>query len=197
MKKLDELIDDGRIGELRHISASLSFPLSLDPERRWANRAMGGGALLDLGVYPLTLAHHLAGPAERFEAISREADTGVDVSTDVISNHAGGVIASVGCNVVAHGANEAVISGTEARIRIHANFHHSQRLTVERGGDVVETIDVGYDGHGFQFEIAEVERCIAHGLTESPLRTHADTLAVLAWMDAIRERVGIVFPQDE
>ena len=196
MAKIDHLIADGAIGEVRHVQAGFSYPAPQDQFRRWMSRDLGGGALLDLGIYPLSLVHHLLGPPVSFEANAHIGPTGVDLDTRVISHHAAGASASVASGFTADIANEAVVSGSEARIRIHSPFHHSPLLTLEQRGEVVASYDTSYPGHGFRFEIAEVERCLAENLTESPFRSHADTLAVLEWMDEIRERCGVVFPED-
>ena len=123
-------------------------------------------------------------------------EAGVDVDIRVISHHAGNAGASVGATFLADAANEAVIGGRTGRLRIHAPFHHSPVITVERFGEVVATHDTSFTGHGFRFEVAEMERCVAAGLTESALRPAADTIAVMEWMDAIRARIGVVFPEE-
>ncbi|MDJ0962533.1 MAG: Gfo/Idh/MocA family oxidoreductase [Acidimicrobiia bacterium] len=194
--KLDELIADGAIGPVTHVAASFSFPAPFEPDRRWLNRQLGGGALLDLGIYPVSLIHHLLGPPVDFEASSRIAETGVDHTTQVISTHDNGAMATAACSFGADTANEAVVSGPGGRIRIHAQFHHSRRLTLERGGDRVESFDTDFVGHGFRFEVAEVLRCLEAGLIESPIRPHGDTLAVMGWLDAIRTRCGIAYEAD-
>jgi predicted dehydrogenase len=193
---LDELIADGAIGPVNHVAANLSFPATLDRERRWINQKLGGGALLDLGIYPLSLIHHLLGPPEDFESVAVLGSTGVDVMAQVISTHRGGASAAAMCSFTADTTCEAVVSGPEGRIRVHSQFHHSRRLTLERRGEDAATYDTDFDGHGFRFEVAELERCVAAGLTESPLRTHEATLAVMRWLDAIRAQCGIRYEPD-
>ncbi len=194
MDTLDRLMAEGVIGDPREFHATLSYFVPTEANRRWMNRSLGGGALVDLAVYPLSLCHHLFGPPDATDAVARFAPTGVDLATTVVSSHAGGVVASMTGTFDADTANEAVISGTDGRIRLHAPMHHSPLLTVERRGHVVEEIDTGYEGSGFAFEIAEVERSVQEGLLESPRRPHADTLAVMRWMDEIREAIGLEFP---
>ncbi len=195
--EVDALIGDGVIGEPTHVQCSFSFPAPIDPSRRWLSRERGGGALLDLGIYPLTLVHHLLGPPQDFAAKAHLADTGVDINTTVISHHRNESSASVVASFNAATSNEAIVAGTEARIRIHAPFYHSRKLTLERDGDVVDTIDTDFAGHGLRFEVAEVERCLAAGKMESELRPHAATISVLDWMDAIRRECGVVFPGED
>jgi predicted dehydrogenase len=192
---LDQLMSDGAIGEPKDFQATLSFFVNTDDAaRRWLSRDLGGGALVDLAIYPLSLSHHLFGPPESTRAAARYAPTGVDLATTVVSTHAGGVIASTTGTFDADTANEAVISGTEGRIRMHAPMHHSPRLTVERRDEVVEEVDTSYSVPGFAFEIAEVERCVSAGLLESPRRPASDTLAVMRWMDEVRGAIGLEFP---
>jgi len=196
LAKVDDLIADGAIGEIRHVQAGLFFPARRDASRRWMSLDLGGGSLLDLGVYSLSLVRHLLGPPTSFEANAHVGPTGVDLDTRVLSHHVGDASASVTSAFTATTTNEAVVSGTEAQIVIHAPFHHSPLVTLERRGEVVASYDTSIEGHGFQFEIAEAERCVKGTLTESPMRLHADTLGVLEWMDAIRARCGIEFPAD-
>lgn len=194
--RLDELIAEGAIGDVTHVAANFSFPATLDPQRRWLNRKLGGGALLDLGIYPISLVHHLLGPPERFEASARLGPTDVDVATQTISHHANGATAAAMCSFTADTTTEAVIAGSEGRIRLHAPFYHSRRLTVERRREVVAAHETDFTGNGLRFEVAEVEQCVADGRLQSPLRPHAATLEVMEWLDAIRSRVGVRYDAD-
>ena len=195
--EVDRLIDDGAIGPVRTITATLGFPAPVDDARRWLNRDLGGGTILDLGVYPMTLIHHLVGSPESFQAEAIIGPTGVDVETSVTSRHRADAAASWVSTFRSDTANEAIVSGPEGRLRITSPFHHSPLLVLERAGDVVEQFEVGTTTHGFEPEVAETERCIGEGLVESPLRPHGDTVAVMDWMDAIRARIGVTYPPDE
>jgi predicted dehydrogenase len=194
--KVDELITSGAIGEIGQVLIDFCYLAPEDASRRWMKRELGGGALLDIGIYPLSLIHHWLGSPESFEAMARLGPTGVDIETNVLSRHAGGASGVAVSSFATDGANEGIIAGSEGLIRIHSPFHHSQVVTVEREGEVLATHDVGYEGHGFKFEVAEVEKCLAEGLIESPMRPHRDTLEVMEWMDAIRARCGIEFDVD-
>ncbi|MDJ0497062.1 MAG: Gfo/Idh/MocA family oxidoreductase [Acidimicrobiia bacterium] len=195
--RLNELISEGVVGTITHVAANFSFPATLDPQRRWMNRSLGGGALLDLGIYPISLIHHLLGPPERFEATARLSSTEVDVATQVVSHHAGGATAAAMCSFTADTTTEAVVAGSEGRIRIHAPFYHSRRLTVERKREVIAEHDTDFTGNGLRFEVAETETCIAGGRLQSSLRPHVDTLEVMEWLDAIRDRIGVRYPAPE
>jgi len=194
--QLDQLLATGAIGDVRNVSANLSFVANDDWSRRWLSRELGGGALLDLGIYPLTLVHHLLGPPTDTVAAARLAPTGVDFSCRVISDHGGEAAATMTASLTAETGNDAIVGGSEGLIRIHSPFHHSGLLTVERHGRVVASYPCGYEGHGFRFEIAEAERCVRDGLVESPVRPHSETIAVMEWLDVIRAQCGIFYPQD-
>ena len=191
-----DLLEAGTIGEVRHIDVTFGHLSNADVGRRWRSLELGGGSLLDLGIYPLTLIHLVAGTPLSFEARADLSPEGVDLQTQVISSHHNGVGASAMSSFIADSANEAVVAGTKGRLRLLSPFHHSGTVLVERRGELIEGHDTSYEGEGFAYEVAEMERCVHEGLVESPLRPHADTLEVLTWMDDIRARVGVVYPED-
>lgn len=188
-----DLIGAGRIGTPAWVHADFGFPARLEAGGRLVEPVLGGGALLDIGIYPLTLIHAVLGPPDDFSATAVLADSGVDLQVGVHARH-GEAFSSAEATLVADTPLEAVVAGSEGRIRLHRPFHHAERLTFERAGEVVETIDLPLGGSGYRFEVLEVARCLAEGLVESPMRPHADTLAVLEWMDAIRSDVGVRYP---
>lgn len=188
------VIDGGEIGPVRWVQADFGFPVDSPPESRFWSPEMGGGALLDIGIYPLSLAHLLLGPPEETRAVGVPAATGVDAQMAAVSVHRGGAMSVLSASFTADTAVEATIAGPSGRIRIHAPFHHSALLTVHRGGERVAAHDTAYSGTGYGYEVEEVHRCLAAGVSESPKRPHADTLAVMRWMDEVRRQIGVRFP---
>jgi predicted dehydrogenase len=184
--RLAALLAAGAIGTPRIIRADFGFVADPDPARRWSDPAQGGGALLDLGVYPLTFAHLLGGPAEAMVAQGVAAATGVDGSTSIGLRHANGMLSVLDCSILADTPTTAVVSGNEGRIELEAPFHHTRTLSVYRGGAVLETIPVGYEGSGYRFEVDEVHRCLREGLSESNVHPLDDTLAVMGLIDQAR-----------
>jgi predicted dehydrogenase len=187
---VERLIDEGAVGPIHHLQADFGFPADLDPAGRLADPALGGGALLDIGIYPLSLAHALLGPPTGFEAVGVLGSTGVDVQVGVTSVH-GDAVANLSASFLADTPIEAVVAGPEGRLRVHAPFHHSPRVTLHRRGDEVRSWETGYAGSGYRFEVEEVHRCLAAGSLESDRRPLADTLEVMQWMDGVRERIGV------
>lgn len=194
--RMDDLIAEGAIGRPNLVEASLSFFTNQDAGRRWIEPSLGGGTVADLTIYPMSLAHHVLGPPTASQVVGRLADTGVDVASVVIANHEHGAISVSTASFDSDTANRAVISGPDGRIVLHPHMHASHRITLERGTEIVEEIDTGFEGHGLHFEVRHVEECVRSGLTESPLRPLDHTLEVMAWMDEVRAKLGVVFPTD-
>ncbi len=192
IRRAQDLVTEGAIGEVRSVEASFSLMLDLPPEHRLRNRALGGGTTLDLGIYPLTIAHLFLG-APTSTRVAGQVDRGVEIHASALSEHSGGWSHTTS-SLVADTTNEGLISGTKGRIRLHRPHHHPTRLTVERGDSgVEETIDLPYPGTGFEFQVAEVHRCLAEGLSESPVMPHSATLEVAQWMDEVMGALGVAY----
>ena len=185
-----ELIAGGAIGDVQSVHADFGFPATLVAGGRLLDRSLGGGALLDIGIYPLSLIHLVAGAPTETRAVAVLAETGVDLQVSVASLH-GNVVSSASASFLADSSLEAVISGSTGRIRMHKPFHHTERLTIEGRDAAIETIDLPLGGSGYRFEAAEVAHCLSAGSIESPRRPHADTLAVARWMDEVRAQIGV------
>lgn len=178
-----DLLEGGRIGEVSLIHAGFGIRADEDPGRRWFSRELGGGSMYDLGVYPLALAHLLLGRPQRVESLSVRAASGVDAQTGVLLGYDGGEMAVLWSSLVADASVEAVISGTEGRIVLHAPFHHTGRLSVWQRGEMVGEHEV--EQVGYRTEVEEVERCLASGLGESALWSLDDTLAVAGLVERV------------
>jgi predicted dehydrogenase len=195
MLELERRIAAGEIGELRSVTVDFGIVAESDPTRRWFDRAQGGGALLDLGVYPLTFALSLLGPATSATAVGELAPTGVDEQVAVAMRHERGV-AAWSASFVADGAIEATVAGTEGAFKVPRLFHELPHLTrLVRGEPVEEVVIEGAD-LGYRSEVREVHRCLAEGLAESPRMSHELSLSVMRWLDHLRDQVGVVFPPE-
>lgn len=182
---LESLIADGRIGPIRTIHADFGIVANDDPERRWFDPAQAGGSLLDVGIYPVTFAQLLAGPPLEIHAAHTLTGTGVDAQYAITLKHENDVLSLLGSSFVSDTNLTATVSGPLGRLHLASPFHHSPRVEHWRGGGLVEFWEVEHDGSGYTFEVAEVERCLAAGLTESPRHPLADTRAVMATLDAL------------
>lgn len=185
---LESLIADGRIGPVRTIHADFGIVANDDPERRWFDPTQAGGSLLDVGIYPVTFAQLLAGPPVELHATSTLTRTGVDAQYAITMKHENDVLSLLGSSFVSDTNLTATVSGPLGRLHLKSPFHHSSRVEHWKRGELREFWEVDYEGSGYTFEVAEVERCLAAGLTESPRHPLADTRAVMATLDALLQR---------
>jgi predicted dehydrogenase len=191
MVRVREVIASGRLGEVRSLQADHGQWFEKDAHHRLFAPELGGGALLDLGIYPVSLASMVFGSPARITAVSDRAFTGVDAQTSILLQYDGGQHAVLFTTLETRTNNGASINGTQARIEIEGSFYspHPFRI-IDRDG-ATELVDIPHIGHGLRHEAAEVGRCLRAGLTESPVLPLAETLSIMETMDAIREQIGL------
>lgn len=190
--RIREILAAGTLGELVYLTAEHGQWFPRDPAHRLFAPSLGGGALLDLGIYPVSFAHLVFGPPDSVTAVSTPAFTGVDATTSVVLRYASGAHAVLTTTLAARSGNPAVIHGTDARIEIDGWFYTPTSFRViARDGAVLETFTSPEVGGGLQYEAAEVGRCLRAGLLESPLLPLDETVAIMAVLDEIREQIGL------
>lgn len=206
IRRLKALVDDGAIGEVRHVQADFGLAGHLLPEarngalppaHRLRDPAQGGGALLDLGVYPVSFAQLLLGEPSDVTARATLSAEGVDLQTGALLSWDGGALASVHCSIVGGTATSASVTGSGGRIDVPNGFFFPDRFVLHRDGRDPEefTADPADGPRGsLRHEAAEVMRALRAGETESPLVPLDGTLAVMRTLDAIRDRVGVRYP---
>lgn len=189
-------IAEGRIGRVQGLQASFCFALPFDPTARHFDPALGGGVLLDIGVYPLGLARDLlAVQGEHGEptlqVTGRIGASGVEERAVMTLTWPGGVVGQFVCAFDGRAPNDLVVLGDAGFITLHGPFWECSRASVTRHGEVVERVERPFRINGFEYEIEEAIRCIAQGVVESPAVPHADTVAVLRQVDAMRRTLGV------
>lgn len=200
----------GRFGAPRHLHAELGFVAPADPTSRLLDPALGAGALLDMGIYPLTFAHLLFGEAEALAAQANLQETeGGSFDLDIVmtGRYPGGALATMVASLTSWSSRRAAIATDTGRLELD-DFHHPTRVVFTPMGTArdwsddhapTEPFEVTGDepviGRGYGNEALEVNRCIREGLLESPLVPHAQTLTIMRQMDSIRAAVGIVYPE--
>ena len=191
-----ELIAEGAIGDVRLVQADFGFRAGINPEGRLFNLALGGGALLDVGIYVISMASMILGPRpSRVASTTQIGETGVDEQSAFLLQYPGGELAVLSCAVRTGTAVEARIFGTEGSILLHGPFFKCGALTVNRGGEE-EHIDLPLEGNGYNYEAAEVGRCLRAGLKESDVMPLDETLALMELMDSIRAQWGLSYPME-
>ena len=183
--KVRELIAQGTLGELVLVEADHGQWFELDPTMRLFDPDLGGGAVLDLGVYPISFASMLLGPPSSVTAKVDPAFTGVDGQSSMIFGYDNGAQALLTCTSLARTSTRACIAGAEARIEIDSDFYAptSFRL-IKRSGEVT-AFDFDTVGRGLHYEASEVARCIREGLLESPLMPLDETIEIMATMEEV------------
>lgn len=193
--KARELIADGAIGEVRQLQADLGAYRAYDPSDRLFDPKLGGGATLDLGVYVLSIAQQFLGTPQSVTAHGELAPNGVDMSFGALLGYQGGRVGVVTAGFDVASPGRAVIMGSDGSIELMPRFHHPTRLRVTpREGDAYE-LDLPVTGRGYHLEFAEVDRCLADGLTESPVMPLDDTLAVQRMLGEVTDQLGVRYEE--
>lgn len=190
---LHQVVESGEVGDIVTLHADHGQYFDFDPTSRLYDPALAGGALLDLGVYPVSFAHDLLGTPDAVRAVGTLTETGVDGQISMVLSYGERTQAVLSTTLWAATPTTAVISGTEGTITVAGSFYTPTSFRVQRRDGRSWTFDQPIP-HGLQYEAAEVARRVAEGATESPRMTWADTLAVLRTLDDVRAQVGVVYP---
>ncbi|MGI6368546.1 MAG: Gfo/Idh/MocA family protein [Anaerolineae bacterium] len=183
-------INEGRIGDIRLVSANFGFRTAWNPEGRLLNLNLAGGATLDVGVYVVSLAHMLLGVPSSIQARAHIGETGVDELTTMMLGYPSGATALLSCAVRANISDGARIYGTEGYIDL-PSFWHATTATLQIAGEAPETLS---GEAGYHFEAAEVADCVRTGLTESPLMPLEETVAIARTLEEVRHQIGLRYP---
>lgn len=192
-----DLVAGGEIGDVIAVRADVSHCFDFAPAHRLFDPAVGGGALLDLGVYAVAFSLPLVGRVSEVRATGSLAPTGVDASVAMTLAGAGGRVATLTCSSTSEGGSGATVIGTRGWVEVAGPLFRTESLTVAtEGGSRTETRPLP-DGNGYGLEVAEVERCLAEGETDSRLMPLAGALAVLEVLDEARRQIGVHYLADE
>jgi predicted dehydrogenase len=194
--KVRQWLADGVIGELQMLTASLGFRTEFDPQHRLFNPELGGGALLDVGVYPVSLASMLFGPPSRITGMAQMGKTGVDEQMGVVLGYEAGQLATLYASFRTEPPSEAILMGTQGRIRIHAPIYRPTRLTLSVAGQEDEIIDLTLEGNGYNYQAAEVMTCLRAGKLESEIMPLDESVSIMRTMDEIRAQWGLTYPME-
>lgn len=191
-----KLIEDGAIGEVRQLQADLGVDRPYDESDRLFDPAQGGGALLDLGVYVVSIAQYFLGVPDRLEVTGSLAPTGVDWEVGLLLGYDDGRAATLLGSLRHHTPGACRIFGTKGWIEIPPRFHHPDRIVLHRTGADPEEIVRPPQGVGYSHELVEVSECLRAGRTESLVMPLADTLAVQRILNEAAERLGVHHRED-
>jgi predicted dehydrogenase len=197
MQRVRELVRSGAVGDVRAVFADHTQSLPADPSHRLNALELGGGALLDLGIYPISFAWDILGAPTTITARARLSETGADTEVTTIFTYASGALSTSLSSSRAAGPNTAHIVGDEARIDIDAVFYSPTTFRLSRpDGEVAEVFESRVDGRGMQFQALAAERIVAAGRSDSDILPLDETVAIMHALDAIRAQIGVRYPQE-
>ncbi len=191
-EKLIDILDNKEIGAINSVSADFGFKGEVNPMARLYNKKLGGGSLLDIGIYPVYLSILALGLPKSITANAKMTDTGVDSSCSMIFKYENGASATLESTFEEDTTIEGFIEGVEGSIKLHNRFHHTEKLTINRKGKI-EELNLRYKGFGYFHEIEEVNKCLILGHSESsklPLSTSLDLILLL---DRVKEGIGLKY----
>lgn len=193
-KTLFEKLEQGVIGKPLYLLADHNQFLPKDSFPRLYDPLLGGGSLLDLGIYPVSLAHRLFGNPSRILALASLLPGNVDESMGAIFEYSGGRQALLHSSIISAGPVRAFILGDDGRVEMEKSFYEHSTFTVfDRDDNILFKYEGNIEGRGMQYQALEVERCISEGLIESPTMSLDETIQIMEVMDQIRNQTGIEF----
>jgi predicted dehydrogenase len=194
MSRVRQLLADRAIGEPRMLTADFGFRTRVNPQGRLFDPALGGGALLDVGIYPVSLASMVFGTPARVTSMAELGETGVDEQAAIILGYKGGQLALLSTAIRTNTPQVAYIMGTDGMLKIHRQSWRPTTLTLGAAGEEPQLIEEPYTGNGYNYEATEVMRCLREGRTESALMPLDETLAIMRTLDELRGQWGLRYP---
>ncbi len=195
-KKVLELVENGGIGKVKTIQADFGFIPPFHPERRVLNPEFGGGAFLDIGIYPAFITLLLLGYPSNILATSTKGPTGVDESTAFIYEYDNDALANLSCTFGANTNIEAIIYGDKGKIHMKRKFHEATEIVWYPEEAEAETFHFPRETFGYDYEIVEVNECLRADKKESDLWSLAESLKLIRLLDKTRDEAGIVYHTD-
>ncbi|KNY06547.1 Gfo/Idh/MocA family protein [Microbacterium sp. GCS4] len=197
MVRIREIIAEGTLGEIRAVSADHTQKLPTDPEHRLNALELGGGALLDLGIYPISFIWDVLGAPQTITAVARLIETGADSEVATIMTHEGGAISTSLSSSRAAGPDVASIIGTDARIDIDRVWYTPTSFRVVLpDGTVTEEYASEVAGRGMEYQAWAAERLVRDGLLEGDILPLAESVAIMGTLDEIRAQIGVRYPSE-
>ena len=198
MVRIREILAAGTLGEIRVVTADHTQKISSDPGHRLNALELGGGALLDLGIYPISFAWGVLGAPVTISAAARLGETGADTEVATIFTHASGAISTTVSASRSAGPNTASVVGTDARIDIDRVWYTPTTFrVVTPDGTVLEEYSSDVAGRGMQYQALAAEQLVAAGAIDGDILPIDETVAIMGTLDAVRDIVGVRYPGEE
>ena len=192
--RLREELSNGTIGNPRMLHATFGFQREFDPDHRLYNLELGGGALLDIGVYVISLASMIFGEASTIGGHAHIGESGVDEQNAIILGYPNGELASLTSAITAHTAQDASLIGDKGMIQIHGPFWKGSAMTIRLLDGTEERIECPQEGNGYNYEAIHAGECLRLGKTESPVMSLDESYSIIDTMDELRNQWRLYYP---
>jgi predicted dehydrogenase len=193
--RLRAMLAEGIVGEPRIVSADLGFCAPWEEHNRFFDLALGGGCLLDVGVYPLSLAAMVLGAPSGISGQAYIGKTGVDEQDAICLSYEGGRLACLYCSIRTQTPEQASVIGTKGHVHLYSNWWKGGPMMVRIGQRSLD-VNVPVEGNGYQYEAIEVAHCLRTGQTQSQTMPLEQSLSVVRTMDALRSQWGVGYPME-
>ena len=194
--KFKELIEDNVIGDIQYLFAGGAILPDFDPDFYVFRKELGGGVLLDAGVYLVSLASWLLGFPDRIQSAAKLSGRGVDDHDAILLEYNSGAIAGMYVSMRTKSRPDITVLGSKGKIYVHPPLFCPSRITLSLFDAEETEITLPIESNGYQFEIMEVNRCLREGKTESDVMPLDETLEIMRMMDGIREQIGLKYPME-
>ncbi|MGS0973591.1 MAG: Gfo/Idh/MocA family protein [Candidatus Izemoplasmataceae bacterium] len=196
IKRLQELVKDGLIGDIVKVEADFCFQADKNDENRLFNPSLGGGALLDVGIYPITFANLFMGIPSKMTSKMKKHHTGVDLTEEILFTYPNGE-AILNASLAENRPLKGLITGTKGYIDVKNFFYTEQAFIYDQNNNLIKELHFPHEVNGFEYEIKETIDCINQGKLESDVLPHKETLSILKQMDELRASWDFTYPQEK
>jgi predicted dehydrogenase len=192
-----QAVESGLLGDVQTVSADHGQLMRPDINRRLFAPELAGGALLDLGIYPLSFASLVLGPFATITAVGRKTSTGVDGQASIVVTNAAGAHGLLGTTLFTRTPTTASICGTDARLELDSDFYPPTTVRlIGNDGTQLDAFESRRGSAGHAFQAAELARCVKAGRVESAVLPHVETMRVMQSLDTVRDQIGVRFPDE-
>ena len=194
INKITALIQAGTIGALQYVGADFGFSAPMDSESRLYNKSLGGGSIMDIGIYPIFFSTLILGEPSVIKSVSALTQTGVDEYTNVVMQYPGGQTAHLVSSFKFNTALEAEIIGSKGRIKLGSPWFKANSFSLYLNeGETTENVELPHECNGYEYEIKEALFCLDNGLLESPKMPHQQTLLISKIMEELLHQAGVKY----
>ena len=191
--KLIELLKEGEIGDVLFVKADFGFKPKYNPESRIFNKKLGGGSLLDIGIYPIYFSLIALGLPSDIKAMARITPTGVDGFCAMLFNYENEAKAILESTIEANTPTETYIYGTKCMLKLHSRFHYSEKVSLFQNGELKQEFNLKYTGNGYFHEIEEVNNCLLNNELESEKLPLNLSLNLISIIDKVKHEIGLTY----